>query len=107
MLQAKALLLRATDEPGPAEDAAHEALALALEHIFRPDVARSLEILAGLAIVGESWSEGVRVAAAAAAWRVRSGCRLWPIHERRLQAEHPSMQQVDMSLAPLSGKDRT
>src|SRR5205823_3707495 len=54
--------------------------------VFRPDVARSLAILAGLAIAAESWSEGVRVAAAAAAWRRRSRCRRWPRHRRRLRA---------------------
>jgi predicted ATPase/DNA-binding CsgD family transcriptional regulator len=86
-LQQKAVLLRARDEPGSAEDVAHEALALAREHEFRPDVARALEILAGLAVVGESWAEGVRLAAAAGAWRERSGCRAWPIDERRLGAD--------------------
>ncbi|MCU1448355.1 MAG: regulatory protein LuxR, partial [Acidimicrobiales bacterium] len=86
-LQQKAVRLRAADEPGPAEDVAHEALALALEHTFRPDVARAVEILAGLAIAGESWAEGVRLAAAAAAWRERSGCRAWPIDQRRLGAD--------------------
>jgi DNA-binding CsgD family transcriptional regulator len=83
----EAVLLRASGEPGRAEDTAHDALTLAVGNTFRPEVARSLEILAGLAIAGESWGEGVRLAAAASAWRDASGCRMWPIDERRLGAD--------------------
>src|SRR5205823_3824640 len=83
----RATLLRAVDEAADAEDAAHEALALAAERRFRPDVAAALETLAGLAVAGESWAEGVRLAAAVSSWRDASGCRPWAIDERRLRAD--------------------
>ena len=86
-LEMKAGGLRAADEAGQAEDVAHELLAGASEHHFRPEVARGLEILAGLAVTGESWAEGVRLAAGASAWREASGCRAWPIDDRRLRAD--------------------
>jgi DNA-binding CsgD family transcriptional regulator len=86
-LEEKAGALRAVDEAAQAEETAHELLAAASEHHFRPEVARGLEILAGLAVTSESWSEGVRLAAAASTWRDESGCRAWPIDGRRLQAD--------------------
>ena len=83
-LEQRVALLRASDQADEAEEVAHQALTMATEHRFWPDVTQCLELLAGLAIAGESWAEGVRLAASADSWRTEHGCQRWPVDERRL-----------------------
>jgi DNA-binding CsgD family transcriptional regulator len=83
----RATLLRAAGDAVEAEDVVHQALAIATEHGFDPDIALCIELLAGLAVAGESWAEGVRLGSAAEAWRRVSHCQAWPLDERRLRAD--------------------
>jgi predicted ATPase/DNA-binding CsgD family transcriptional regulator len=85
---------RLADETTKAEDSLHQALAIQMQHEFRPDAIASLEAIAGLAIAGESWAEGVRLAAAAAIVRAEIGCVRAAGFERRYQVDVAAAQRA-------------
>jgi DNA-binding CsgD family transcriptional regulator len=80
-------LARAAGDPAGAEDLHHRALAIALRHRLRGLVAETLEIVASLAVVGESDAEATRLLGAAQAWRETAGQRRWPLDQPRYDAD--------------------
>ena len=79
------LVTRAEGDPSRSEQRAHEALAIQHDRGWRPDVVHSLEALAGLAVVNESYAEAARLAAAAQRLRDEMGYVLrWPYEQRVL-----------------------
>jgi len=85
---------RLADEATKAEDSLHQALAIQMQHEFRPDAIASLEAIAGLAIAAESWAEGVRLLAAAAIVRAEIGCVRAAGFERRYQEDVAAAQRA-------------
>jgi predicted ATPase/class 3 adenylate cyclase/DNA-binding CsgD family transcriptional regulator len=80
-------LARASGDPAGAEDLHHRALAIALQHGFRGVVAETLEVLASLAVVGESHAEATRLLGAAQALRETTGQQRWPLNQSRYDAD--------------------
>ncbi len=70
---------RAEGSTAAAEDAHHRALVLCLRHGYRSRAAETLECLASLAVVGESWAEAARLYAAADVLRAETGYRRPPL----------------------------
>jgi predicted ATPase/DNA-binding CsgD family transcriptional regulator len=81
------LLHRAEGDPGAAEHAHHQALALCAEYGFRGRAAEVLEELASLAAAGESHAEAVRLLGVAWALREATGEQRSPTAQADFEAE--------------------
>jgi DNA-binding CsgD family transcriptional regulator len=77
---------RALDSPHDAEDRHHQALVIQMSYGFVVDAVDALEAISGLAIVGESWAEGVRLGAAMSVVRNAIGASR-PANDETRQAE--------------------
>jgi predicted ATPase/DNA-binding CsgD family transcriptional regulator len=83
-----AIVTRAEGDIGAAEQLQHEALAAQHELGWRPEVAHSLEALAGIACTNESYIECARLAGAAQQLRDEMGYVLrWPYEQQLLVAD--------------------
>jgi predicted ATPase/DNA-binding CsgD family transcriptional regulator len=82
------LVARARGDTSAAESSAHDALAQQHEHGWRPEVAHSIEALAGIASANESYAEAARLAASAQRMRNEMGYVLrWPYEQQLLDAD--------------------
>jgi predicted ATPase/DNA-binding CsgD family transcriptional regulator len=82
------LITRAEGDVASAERFFHEALAAQYEGGWRPDVVHSLEGLAGIASVNESFAECARLAGAGQSIRDELGYVLrWPYEQKLLDAD--------------------
>jgi DNA-binding CsgD family transcriptional regulator len=89
------LVARAEGDLGRAEQCTHEALAMQHEQGWRPDLVHSIEALAGIASANESYTEAVRLAAAAQRLRDEMGYVLrWPYEQQLLDADLAAARTV-------------
>jgi predicted ATPase/class 3 adenylate cyclase/DNA-binding CsgD family transcriptional regulator len=84
-------LARAEGELAAAEDAHHRALAVCAARGFAAVAAETLECLASLAVVGESWAESARLYGAADTLRARTGYRRLPLDVPRAEADSSAL----------------
>jgi len=84
----EALVARARGDLASSEPRAHDALATQHAQGWRPEVAHSLEALAGIAAANESYTEAARLAGAAQRLRDEMGYVLrWPYEQKLLDAD--------------------
>lgn len=91
---AEGRLARAEGRLPATEEAHHRALNICLRHGYAGRTAETLEGLASLAVVAQSWAEAARLYGAAAALRAQTGSRRPLLEQARVDADQSALSDA-------------